>query len=403
MTSISTKVIGFARILLRPDLHRLGTTRGFQHSVCRLSIKTDGHDVKADKSIVVSKKTIKEIFQKEFPDHFRDGKFISRMSYVEFIDEALEKAVELGIHKEAETYKEVLRVFPPGRFWPKDTILEGGFFHAPQQLAAMRVFVQMNRNGVKTDGEFEQLVIDAFSRKSDLWVQLAMLNYWTMKNRNLNPYPLPEKLPDEPHQLAKLGIARMMTDEQSLVTVTNTSNVPECVDKTWLVFAQSPTQKAILDRLDEKSTLYIEEGGLSYVGDAYLSYYMLKFYVDEETQAEKHLDLRPKPDFNYNTLKMGFFGKPIKHKLNLIDDKHYTDGYYVLSIAATGTSSQDSLLSWLKILQQRNPNLSKLNVVFKMSKRSPELIEYDEQQQQQKQQQSDQSSKNASNQKQAVS
>lgn len=314
----------------------------------------------------------RRILAREFPNHFRDGKFVSRMSYVEFIDEALNKAKELGLEKNLDLYKELLRIFPPGQFWPTNS-LEFGLFHAPQQLAVTRLFHQMNRNGLKTDKEFEKLVVNAFSKKSDVWLLVTRYNYWSMKFRNADENPLPEELPNEPHQLAKLAMMRMLPDHKSIITVTNTSKVTGSTDKTWVVSSQSPTQQAIIDRLDAKSTLYIEDGGLIFVGSRFLSYFVLKYYVDDKTAESKKE--RP-PDYNFNTLKMSFFGMPIKDKLTSLEDKHYADGSYILAVCATGTSSQDSLLSWLKLLQQRNPQLSKLNVVFKMSRPSPEIIEY---------------------------
>jgi hypothetical protein len=68
--------------------------------------------------------------------------------------------------------------------------------------------------------------------------------------------------------------------------------------------------------------------------------------------------------------------RPIREKYADFQERHYVDGSYILGICATGTSSQDSLLSWLKILQERNPKLGKLNVVFKISRPSPEIIRY---------------------------
>lgn len=317
----------------------------------------------------------REIFEKEFPNYFKDGKYVSRISYVEFVDESLAKLKELGLERDINAYKELLRVFPPGMFWPKRWDAGFGQFHAPQQLAAVRLLHQMQMSGVKPDKEIEKLIVDAFSKHSDVWIKVIRMNYWSMKARNLDPNPLPEKLPKEPHQLAKVAVARMSDDPRTLITVTNSSRVPLSVDKTWIVFSQSPAQKELIELLPESSTLYVEEGGVSYVDRDYLSYYLLKYYLDDEALKKKQ---PPKPEFNYNTLKMKFFGKPIKEKLVESHEKHYVDGSYVLAVGATGTSSQDSLLSWLKIMEERNPKLGKLNVVFKMSRSSPEMVQYQE-------------------------
>lgn len=364
--------VGILRSLGRSSQHSHQRQRNFRTStIYHDALKPEDRD-EVSRELAVQKP--KEIFQKEFPDHFKDGQFISRMSYVEFIDEALAKMKELGLDRDLNAYKELLKVFPPGKHWPKRWDSGYGLHHAPQQLAAVRVLHQMQMSGLRPDKDFEKLIIDAFSKQSDVWVKVVRMNFWSMKGRNVDPNPLPETLPKEPHQMAKLALARMLDDPQGIITVTNTSRVPNSVDKTWVVFSQTPAQKRIIDGLAETSTLYVEEGGTAYVDRDYLSYYLLKYYVDEETQAKKSQPA--KLDFNYNTLKVKFYGKPIREKCADSFERHYVDGSYVLGICTTGTSSQDSLLSWLKILQERNPKLSKLNVVFTMSRPSPEIIEY---------------------------
>lgn len=341
----------------------------------RLSNEKIKQDVSSHIKDLVTQTKAREIFEKEFPSHYQDGKFVSRMSYVEFIDEALAKMKQLGLERDKDAYKELLRVFPVGKYGPLDRD-DSGLFHASQQLAAVRVLHQMNINGIRPDKEFERIIIATFSNRSDAWFKIARMNYWSMKGRNLDPHPLPDELPKKPHQIAKVAIARMIDDPKAVLTVTNTSRVPTSIDKTWVVFSQSPIQAQILDSIDEKSTLFIEEGGFAYVDKNYISYHYLKYYVDEATRKKK--DDKPAPDFNWNTTKVKFYGKPIQEMYEALRDKHYTDGSYILAIAATGTSSQDSLLSWLKVLQQRNPKLSKLNVVFSQSRSTHEIVEFNQ-------------------------
>lgn len=310
----------------------------------------------------------KMIFEKEFPDYFSEGKFISRIAYVDFIDQALARLKELGLHKNLNAYKELMKVFPPGKYHP--TKYDIGMFHAPQQLCAIRILHQMQMNGVKPDREVEKLVIIAFSKHSSVWLKIARMNYWSMKFRNIDPDPLPEELPKKPHQLAKLGLLRMLGDQRTTVITKNTSSVPKCVDKTWVVYCQNNEQVSIINELPDDSTLYIEDLGYTYVGDSYLSYYALKYYVSEEESKRK--SEKPEIEFNFNTLKVKFYGKPIREKLVEPAERHYIDGSYVLALGATGTSSHDSVMSWLKIMEQRVPKLGKLNVVFSLNRAAPE-------------------------------
>lgn len=313
-----------------------------------------------------------EIFQKEFPDYFSGGKFVARIAYVDFIDQALAKLDEFGLNKNLQAYKDLLKVFPEGRYCPKSA-WDIGMFHAPQQLCAIRVLHKMEMNLVRPDIEVEEIVIKAFSKRSDVWLKIGRMTYWTMKSRNMDPNPLPEEIPKETHQVAKLALMRMLKDDMSVITVTSTTSLPDVVDRTWIVFAQSPIQKSILDRLDKKNILYLEESGTVYVEEKYLSYFTLKVYDDEETI--KRRKVVPEKDYNFNTIKMSFYGKPLQEKLKEIEGVHHVDNCYILATGITGTSSHDSILSWLKLLQRRNPNLRNLNVVLKLKRPTNDLID----------------------------
>lgn len=312
-----------------------------------------------------TKPSPKEILEREFPDAFnRNGEFVSHMGYVQFIDDALARMKELGLHKDKEMYKQLLRIFPSKSMYPEDKHFIFKKHKFPQQLAVGRVLHMMSMNLVPIDRDFEVIITDVFCISSEIWNKVARMNYWQMKLRNLDNYPLPEVLPEEPHKLAKLGLQRMLDDEQTVVVTRNTSNLQNSIDKTWVVYAQCPTQQALIDRLDDKAILYVEDGGTVWVGSNPLTYYVLKYYVDSEVAKEKARVVEP--HYNFEEMKMGFYGRPIKDKLDERYEKHYADGSYILGIGLTGTSSQDSLSSWLKLLQQRNPKLNKLSVLFRL-------------------------------------
>lgn len=334
---------------------------------CSRKIKQDDAEIKELLQVKPN-----EIFQKEFPDYFSQGKFVSRIAYVDFIDEALDKFNELGLNRDLNAYKELLRIFPEGRYCPKSS-WDIGMFHAPQQLCALRILHKMDLNAVRPDIEVEELVIKAFSKHSDVWLKIARMTYWSMKGRNLDPNPLPESIPKETHQIAKIALMRMLDDEKSIITVTSTASLPDVVDRTWIVYAQSPIQRSILNRLDKKNILYLEESGLTYVQDKFLSYFTLKVYDDEETTKQR--SIKPEKDYNFNTVKMSFYGKPLEEKLKEIEEVHHVDNCYILATGITGTSSHDSVLSWLKLLQRRNPHLKNLNVVFKLKRPTNDIID----------------------------
>lgn len=315
---------------------------------------------------------VKEKLQTEFSDYFEEGKFITRISYVDFVDQAAEKLDELGLEKNLEAYKEILKIFPPGKYCKKSN-WDIGLFHAPQQLCAIRLLEKMEYNKVRPDKEIEKIVIAAFSKFSNVWLKIARMLYWTMKGSNINPYPLPEKLPEKTHEIAKLAIMRMSQDPRAIISIKNTSSLPNVIDRTWIVQSQSPLQQEMIERLDPKTILYIEEAGTSYVGTNFLSYFTLKLHDSEEVIAKRNEPVIP--SFNYNKLKMQFFGKPIKEKLEEINSINQVGDGHILGMAITGTSSHDSVLSWLKLMQQRNPNLKNINIVFKLKRPVSEIVE----------------------------
>lgn len=329
-------------------------------SSIRILLDTD----KMSSSLAKVGKESSKFLKTVFPEHFSNGKYVGRTTHAEFIELAMEKMDELGASKDIEVYKELLRIFPEGKYAPLSRFDKIGLFNPVQQLVATRLLVKMEQNLVRPDKEIEYLVIKAFSKHSDVWLKIARMNYWSMKFRNIDGNPVPEKLPKEVHKLAIIALKRMINtvDRESVITVKNTHNLPDVIDKTWIAYCQSPLQRDLISELDENTVLYVESAGFSYVGENALSYYVLKCYTEKHKE-----DIKPnaklKYTFDANRIKFQFFGKPLKDKV-LDLNPHHISNYQLLGMAITGTSSHDSLVSWIKILQESNPKLSKMTVMF---------------------------------------
>lgn len=64
--------------------------------------------------------------------------------------------------------------------------------------------------------------------------------YWMPKFRNASPWPLPRPLPKVPRELALIAVNRMASaDPGSEVTELHSKDVPDSIDKTWIISAQS--------------------------------------------------------------------------------------------------------------------------------------------------------------------
>lgn len=69
------------------------------------------------------------------------------------------------------------------------------------------------------DSELEGIIIEVFSKYSHVWRKCARMTYWYTKIKNINPFPLPEKLPDDALELAVLALKRMCLDVQTKISV----------------------------------------------------------------------------------------------------------------------------------------------------------------------------------------
>ena len=66
-----------------------------------------------------------------------------------------------------------------------------------------------------------------------------------------------------------------------------------------------------------------------------------------------------------SSIPLSTFGKEDKDRvLSPTKNLHIQDDGKILALCATGTSSRDSALSWVRILQSSNPKLKSLPVVF---------------------------------------
>lgn len=76
---------------------------------------------------------------------------------------------------------------------------------------------------------------------------------------------------------------------------------------------------------------------------------------------------------------------PIAKNLRIIPLVHEQEDGIIFSLCATGTSSKDSLLSWIRHLENDGyPNLGKVPVVFKLSSGTREVAKVDDSEQEEK-------------------
>lgn len=300
--------------------------------------------------------------------HIFINRDVHRRGHVEFIYSALKHMQLYGVQKDLEVYKSLIDVFPKEKMIPKN-IFQAEFMHYPkQQQCAIDLLEQMEDNGVMPDAEMETMLLSVFGKRGHPLRKYWRMMYWMPKFKNLSPWPVPNPPPNDVFDLAQMAIARISSaDVQSKISIYNSKEVTDSIDDTWIVSAQSPKQKELLAEQDVKQPVYVEGSFRVWLRDRAVDYFVLRTAAKPIPEDEEDPDDVSKltfPSF------MGI-GTPPKKKLAVIPSVHEQEDGVILSVCATGTSSKDSLLSWIRMLEKDgNPKLAQVPVVFTL--KSPE-------------------------------
>ncbi|KAM7296002.1 evolutionarily conserved signaling intermediate in Toll pathway, mitochondrial [Ixodes scapularis] len=292
----------------------------------------------------------------------------NRKGHVEFINVATKYLEEFNVHKDLAIYKMLFDLFPKGRYPPKNQI-QAEFQHFPyHQDCALRLLDVMEYNAVVPDRELRQAVLDTFGFHSEVFKKFARMMYWMPKLKNLSPFPLPTPLPREPLELAKLAVRRMCVDLRTVVSVRETSEVKDSVDQTWVVSGQSPDQRQLVKEQPTDKPLRIEGPFSTYLRNAAISYFILRAEPVPIRVLEIDSD-------DVSNIPLTMFGeKPPPKELVKPSTVHEQEDGIILALCATGTSSRDSLLSWLRMLQEDNAKLKEIPVIFTLRAPSKSLV-----------------------------
>lgn len=291
----------------------------------------------------------------------------NRKGHVEFINASLKYLEEFNVHQDITVYKMLFDLFPKGKF-PPTNMIQAEFQHFPyHQDCGVRLLDIMEYNAVCPDKELRQMVLDTFGFHSDVFKKFARMMYWMPKFKHLSPFPLPNPVPRDPLELAKLAVRRMCVDLQTQVTVHDTKDVQDSVDKTWVVSGQSREQKQLIEEHPVEEPLRIEGPFSIYLRSSAISYFILR----AEPKAIRVLEIDTD---DVGNIPLTMFGEKPKNELVKPSTVHEQEDGILLSLCATGTSTRDSLLSWLRILQEENPKLKEIPVIFTLRAPSKSLV-----------------------------
>ncbi|CAL8086830.1 unnamed protein product [Orchesella dallaii] len=278
--------------------------------------------------------------------------------HVEFIYAALKEMKKFGVHRDLETYKKIIDIFPKGKMI-QTNMFQVEFMHYPkQQQCAVDVLEQMEDYGIIPDTEVQQMLTNIFGSWSFPMRKASRMLYWMPKFKHLSPWRLPEDLPDNTLELAKLAVERMTSvDLNTKITVHDCAELDDAYDHTWIVSGQSPEQQKLIETHPPERPIFVEGAFRLWLKGMCMNYFILR--------AEP----KPLPNIKKDVDDVGdipsVFEEEFIDAVAPVATVHEQEDGVILGVCCTGSSSRDSVVSWIRFLEQSNPRLGKdISVLF---------------------------------------
>lgn len=344
----------------------------------------DGDDEKKEKSLI----THDDLFERVARENKTKATFnkvvevfnkrdIRRRGHVEFIYAALKKMPEFGVERDLAVYNKLLDVFPKEVFVPRNFI-QRMFNHYPrQQECGVQILEQMENYGIMPNMETKVLLVQIFGEKSHPMRKFQRIMYWFPKFKHINPFPVPQQLPEDPVDLARFSLTRIANDLDAKVTVyqmpcTDTTERGEEITLPHIVGIQSPNQMELLAKHNPARPMFIEGPFPLWLRRTCVHYYILRADPappDEKTEEpydpERCLDYPLQLDLDLDR--------------DLGDEESFDvddlDEGPVFAMCMTSQGDQTALNQWISGLQQTNPILGQVPTLFRLDAGPRELQE----------------------------
>ncbi|XP_017353204.1 evolutionarily conserved signaling intermediate in Toll pathway, mitochondrial isoform X2 [Cebus imitator] len=300
---------------------------------------------------------------------------VRKRGHVDFIYLALRKMREYGVERDLAVYNKLLDIFPKEVFRPRNFIQQI-FIHYPrQQECGVAVLEQMENNGVMPNKETEFLLIQIFGRKSHPMLKFLRLKRWFPRFMNINPFPVPRDLSQDPVELATLALRRIEPDLSARVTIYQTPSSKDSTDaadptQPHIVGIQSPDQQAALARHNPTRPIFVEGPFSLWLRNKCVYYHILR--ADLLPPEEREVEEIPEEWNLYYPMW-----------LDLDYARHGWDDYEfdideveegpVFAMCIAGAHDQATLARWIQYLQETNPALAQIPVVFRLAGPTGEL------------------------------
>nr|XP_044999820.1 evolutionarily conserved signaling intermediate in Toll pathway, mitochondrial isoform X2 [Jaculus jaculus] len=301
---------------------------------------------------------------------------VRKRGHVEFIYLALRKMQEFGVERDLATYNLLLDVFPKEVFRPRN-VFQRIFIHYPrQQECGIAVLEQMEKYGVMPNTETEFLLIQTFGRKSYPMLKFLRMKLWLTRFKNVNPFPVPRNLPQDPVDLARLGLRHMEPDLSARVTVyqmplPSDSASTEAPTLPHIVGIQSPDQQAALARHNPARPIFVEGPFSLWLRNKCVYYHILR--ADLPPPEERQVEEIPEEWNLYYPMKLDLdYGRGSWDDYEFDIDEVNEGPVFAMCMASA--HDQTTLAKWIQGLQETNPALAQIPVIFRLAKSTGELL-----------------------------
>lgn len=213
---------------------------------------------------------------------------VHRRNHVEFIYAALRNMESFGVHRDIEVYKALMNVLPKGKYIPTN-IIQAEFQHYPkQQQVIVDLLEQMEDNAVIPDHEMQDILVNTFGRRGHPVLKYWRMLYWMPKFKNSSPWLLPDPVPEDVQELARLAVERMCSvDLQSEVRVYDSADVEGAIDRTWIVSGMSAEQRELLQRHGDRVPLRVEGPFVIWLRHRQVHYFTLRGDAAAKVEDER--------------------------------------------------------------------------------------------------------------------
>ncbi|KAE9556159.1 hypothetical protein FO519_000647 [Halicephalobus sp. NKZ332] len=291
------------------------------------------------------------------------------LGHVEFLNTALKYLKEYNLHKDLDTYKALLKVFPKGPLIPKNVWQKISLHYPLQQNCCVKILDEMEWNGVQPDKEIHDIVANAFGEWNFATRKIKRMLYWMPKLKYTNKYLDRRHIENQKLdgiQLAKIALKMMCRDPGTTFTLVKTTDGSIDLSakgevSSWIVSAQSPLQKRLASLLPEKTTLYVDGPNLVYIMDRRVYYFILTSPADD-VDFEEFEDQRD----IYDTKN---FAERVFASTALVEKNiHQQHDETILGLAVFEHPMEPMAVQWVNHLTETNPNLSNANILFRIKR-----------------------------------